>query len=53
MTRTVLVVDDMPIFREPIEAVLRAAGFNTSTASNGQEAMISLRARRPAWSCSI
>lgn len=44
----VLVVDDMPIFREPIEAVLRAEGFDVVTASNGQEAIGALSAHKPA-----
>lgn len=35
----VLVVDDMPIFREPIEAVLRAEGFRTSAAGDGAAAL--------------
>lgn len=44
----VLIVDDMPIFREPIEAVLRAEGFETATACNGYEALAAIAATRPA-----
>lgn len=40
--KSILVVEDMPIFREPIEAVLRAEGFETVGASNGQEALLAL-----------
>jgi HD-like signal output (HDOD) protein/CheY-like chemotaxis protein len=43
----VLIVDDMPVFREPIEVVLRSAGYATVTASNGQEALILMATRRP------
>lgn len=44
---TVLIVDDMPIFREPIEVVLRAEGLNTVTASNGREALAAISANTP------
>ena len=44
---TVLVVDDMPIFREPIAACLRASGYTTFIAGNGQEALTIVRASRP------
>jgi CheY-like chemotaxis protein len=44
----VLVVDDMPIFRDPIAASLRLAGFETVCASNGQEALVAVKAHRPA-----
>ena len=44
---TILVVDDMPIFRDPIAATLRLAGYQTSAASNGLEALASARANRP------
>ncbi len=44
----ILIVDDMPIFREPIEAVLRAEGFQTATASNGHEALVAMGVQRPA-----
>src|SRR3954469_16414921 len=44
----ILVVDDMPIFRDPIAASLRLAGFETVCASNGQEALAAMRAHRPA-----
>ncbi len=45
--KTILVVDDMPIFREPIDGVLSAAGFTVVTAANGQEAVAALSAARP------
>jgi HD-like signal output (HDOD) protein/DNA-binding response OmpR family regulator len=44
---TILVVDDMPIFRDPIAAALRLAGYQTTTASNGREALSTARANRP------
>src|SRR4051812_47065904 len=37
--KTVLIVDDLSIFREPIDAVLRAQGYRTLMASNGREAL--------------
>lgn len=40
----VLIADDMPIFREPIDAVLRAEGYETSTASNGHEVLVAMAA---------
>ncbi len=39
MKRTILVVDDLAIFREPIEVVLRTQGYAVVTASNGVEAL--------------
>jgi HD-like signal output (HDOD) protein/DNA-binding NarL/FixJ family response regulator len=44
----ILVVDDMSIFRDPIAASLRLAGFESLCASNGQEALQAIRAHRPA-----
>ena len=44
---TILVVDDMPIFRDPIAAALRLAGYQTTAASNGLEALAAARANRP------
>lgn len=44
---TILVVDDMPIFRDPIAAALRLAGYQTTAASNGLEALATARANRP------
>ena len=43
---TILVVDDMAIFRDPIAACLKQAGFKTHTASNGREALVVLRSTR-------
>jgi HD-like signal output (HDOD) protein/DNA-binding NarL/FixJ family response regulator len=36
---TILVVDDMAVFREPLEVCLRTAGYTTATAANGAEAL--------------
>jgi HD-like signal output (HDOD) protein/DNA-binding NarL/FixJ family response regulator len=44
----ILVVDDMSIFRDPIAASLRLAGFDTLSAANGQEALQAVRNHRPA-----
>jgi CheY-like chemotaxis protein/HD-like signal output (HDOD) protein len=44
----ILVVDDMAIFRDPIAASLRLAGFETVCAANGQEALVAVREHRPA-----
>ena len=44
----ILVVDDMSIFRDPIAASLRLAGFETLCASNGQEALQVVKNHRPA-----
>jgi HD-like signal output (HDOD) protein/DNA-binding response OmpR family regulator len=44
---TVLVVDDMAIFREPIAAFLRAAGFSPSCAADGDEAIAAMRKSPP------
>jgi CheY-like chemotaxis protein len=44
---TVLVVDDMPIFRDPIAASLRLAGYETVCAPDGASALAAARARRP------
>lgn len=44
---TILVVDDMPIFREPIAATLRQEGFKTACAANGQEALDAVAAAPP------
>jgi HD-like signal output (HDOD) protein/CheY-like chemotaxis protein len=43
----ILVVDDMPIFREPIAASLRGAGYQTVTACNGKEALAKILLGRP------
>lgn len=44
---TILVVDDLAIVREPIDAALRAAGYATRMAANGAEALASLSAEAP------
>lgn len=36
---TILVVDDMAVFREPIAAALRRKGYDVVTAGNGREAL--------------
>jgi putative nucleotidyltransferase with HDIG domain len=45
--KTILVVDDMAIFREPIEAVLRADGFKVLTASDGVQAHEAITRQHP------
>jgi CheY-like chemotaxis protein len=44
---TVLVVDDMPIFRDPLAASLRLAGYDTLCAADGAAALALARVRRP------
>ena len=44
---TILVVDDMPICREPIEAALFHAGYTAIGASSGQEALAHMNAEPP------
>lgn len=44
---SVLIVDDMAIFREPIEALLRAEGFSTRVAANGTDAIVLVGESRP------
>jgi CheY-like chemotaxis protein/HD-like signal output (HDOD) protein len=44
---TILVVDDMAIFRDPIAASLRLAGYLTLVAADGEEALEVARAKRP------
>lgn len=46
-TKTILVVDDMAVFREPIAAALRNHGFTVQTAANGREALTSIKASQP------
>lgn len=45
--KTVLVVDDLAIFREPIVAVLAQAGYGTLSASNGADAMSAMAGQIP------
>ena len=44
---TILVVDDMAVFREPIAAALRQNGYQTMCAGNGKEALGAARQKRP------
>jgi CheY-like chemotaxis protein/HD-like signal output (HDOD) protein len=44
---TILVVDDMAIFREPIGLSLQAAGYQVLKAADGNEALAAVRAHRP------
>jgi len=44
---SVLVVDDMSVFREPIAAALRSRGFETSEAGEGREAIRLALQERP------
>lgn len=45
--KTILIVDDMAVIREPIAATLKQHGFSTLTASTGEEALAALRTRKP------
>jgi two-component system chemotaxis response regulator CheY len=45
MKNTVLVVDDMPIVRDPIAATLTTAGYQALRAANGKQALEMLRAQ--------
>ncbi|MBL8746218.1 MAG: response regulator [Phycisphaerae bacterium] len=45
-TKTILVVDDLAIFRDPIAAKLRATGYNVLTASDGSEALRTMSRHR-------
>ncbi len=44
----ILVVDDEPIVREPIAAILRGAGHEVECAASGPEALSKLQTRVPA-----
>jgi CheY-like chemotaxis protein/HD-like signal output (HDOD) protein len=44
---TILVVDDMAIFRDPIASTLQAAGYKTLKAAAGKEALVVIRTSRP------
>ncbi len=43
----ILVVDDLPVFREPISAILREAGYQTKTAEDGAAALEIIRSTPP------
>ncbi len=45
--KTILVIDDMDLFREPIAAALRARGFETLTAGDGHSGLRIARNHRP------
>src|ERR1700733_7708879 len=45
--KTILVVDDMAIFREPIEALLREEGYTPRGASDGPAALAMMEAEPP------
>jgi two-component system chemotaxis sensor kinase CheA len=45
-SRTVLLVDDSPFFRDMLTPVLQAAGYAVTTASSGQEALVLLNEGR-------
>src|SRR5580692_4423372 len=47
MPKSILVVDDMAVLREPIAASLRLAGYQTEYASDGDEALRLTRAHHP------
>lgn len=44
---TILIVDDKAIFRDPIAASLEAAGYATTAASGGREALVLMKQSRP------
>ena len=44
---SVLIVEDTPIVREPLEKLLRYEGYETEAASNGVEALEAVRRRTP------
>ncbi len=44
---TILIVDDMAIFRDPIAASLRLAGYETMAAPNGKDALALIARQRP------
>jgi CheY-like chemotaxis protein len=45
--KTILIVDDEEQFREIFSTTLTAAGFATSTAASGEEALASIRQHKP------
>ena len=45
--KSILVVDDMAVFSEPIAASLRLSGYETQCAFNGEEALQIARTTRP------
>lgn len=45
--KTILVIDDMDLFREPIAAALRSRGFETLTAGDGHSGLRIARNHRP------
>jgi twitching motility two-component system response regulator PilH len=47
MTRTILIVEDNQVDRTRLEKLLGAAGFQVSTAENGQQAIDSARRSKP------
>jgi CheY-like chemotaxis protein len=47
MQKSILVVDDMAVLREPIAASLRLAGYQTEYACDGEEALRLTRAHHP------
>ena len=44
---SVLIVEDTPVVREPLERLLRYEGYETVAASNGVEALEAMRRRTP------
>jgi CheY-like chemotaxis protein len=45
--KSILIIDDISVFREPLAASLRLAGFTTLTARDGEEGLAMVRERRP------
>ncbi|MEX2220041.1 MAG: response regulator, partial [Phycisphaerales bacterium] len=46
--KTILIVEDMAIFREPLEAVLRREGYRVVCAADGQEGLAAMAGEVPA-----
>ena len=44
---TILIVDDLAVFREPVAAALRLMGYETICAANGYEALMAVHNHRP------
>jgi two-component system response regulator MtrA len=44
---SILVVDDMALFRTPVAAFLRRIGYTVDCAKDGKEGLELMRARRP------
>ena len=45
--KRVLIVDDVPVFREPVAKALRNCGYRTMCAGNGKDALTALEVELP------